>query len=124
LSGLEIKPLLVTGYDSANETLVMRILEQLTTSVVKPLKLSGRQFMWRFSTVFLDLDELMKMPNNCRLWNVEFSGQSVSGGCRIGFDRFTQGFGIYSDRTTRAWFIFETGAPVIDSLEQVLRSAT
>jgi hypothetical protein len=37
----------------------MRILEQLTTSVDTPLGLSGRQFMRRFSTVFLDFAALM-----------------------------------------------------------------
>jgi hypothetical protein len=58
LSGLEINPRLITGYDSADETLVVKILEQLT-SVDTPLNLSGRQFMWRFSTVFLDLAKLM-----------------------------------------------------------------
>jgi hypothetical protein len=63
LSGLEINPRLITGYDSADETLVVRILEQLT-SVDTPLSLSGRQFMRRFSTLFLDLAELMKMPSN------------------------------------------------------------
>jgi hypothetical protein len=87
------------------------------------LSLSGRQFMRRFSTVFLALAELMWMPNNWRPWNVEFSGQSVSAGCRIGSDRFTQGFRIHSDCATRAWFIFETGVPVIESLEPVLRFA-
>jgi hypothetical protein len=60
--GLEINPLLVTGYDSADEKPVVRILEQVT-SVDTPLSLSGRQFMRRFSTVFLDLAESMKMPN-------------------------------------------------------------
>jgi hypothetical protein len=63
LSGLAINPRLITGYDSADETLVVRILEQLT-SVDTPLSLSGRQFMRRFSTVFLALAELMWMPNN------------------------------------------------------------
>jgi hypothetical protein len=60
LSGLEINLLLITGYDSADETLVVRILEQLTTSIDMPLSLSGHQYMRRFSTVFLDLAELMK----------------------------------------------------------------
>jgi hypothetical protein len=64
LSGLAINPRLITGYDSAVETLVVRILEQLTTSVDMPLSLSGGQFMRRFSTVFLALAALMKMPNN------------------------------------------------------------
>jgi hypothetical protein len=63
LSRLEINALLITGYHSADETLVVRILEQLTR-VDTPLSLSGRQFMRRFSTVYLDLAELMKMPNN------------------------------------------------------------
>jgi hypothetical protein len=63
LSGLEINPLLITGYDAEDETLVMRILEQLTTSVDMPLSLSGGQFMRHFSTVFLDLAELT-MPIN------------------------------------------------------------
>jgi hypothetical protein len=62
--GLAINPRLITGYDSADETLVVKILEQLKTSVDTPLSLSGRQFMRRFSTVFLDLVELRKMPNN------------------------------------------------------------
>jgi hypothetical protein len=83
LLGPEINPLLITRYNSADETLVVRILEQLMTSVVKLLNLRRRQFMRRFSTVFLDPAELMKMPNR-RPWNVEFSGQSASAGCRIG----------------------------------------
>jgi hypothetical protein len=33
-------------------------------SVGTPLSLSGRQFMRRFSTVFLDIGELMMMPSN------------------------------------------------------------
>jgi hypothetical protein len=64
LSGLEINPLLITGYDSGDETLIMRILEQLMPSVDTPLSLSGHQIMRCFSTVFLDLVELMMMLNN------------------------------------------------------------
>jgi hypothetical protein len=64
LSRFEINPLLITGYDSADEMLVVRILEQSMTSVDTPLSLSRRHFMRRFSTVFVDFAELMKMPNN------------------------------------------------------------
>jgi hypothetical protein len=64
LSGLEINPLLITGYSSADEMLVVRILEQLMTSVDTPLSLNGHQFMRRFSTpcqVDEDAEQLMSM---------------------------------------------------------------
>jgi hypothetical protein len=120
---LEINPLLIEGYDLAEETVFMRILDQLKASVDMPLSVSRRQFMRCFSTVFRDVAELLKMPNNWCPWNVEFSGQSASDGCRIGADCFKRGFGIHSDRAIRVWFIFKTGVPVSESLEPVLSCA-